>query len=104
MEVLRVVMSKTLVSLQHEIAELIVDCLSLEDVSASDIDVQAPLFAGGLELDSIDALEIGAALSKRYSINLKSQSEDTERHFNSIESLANFVMQASQDEIPNSVS
>lgn len=97
-------MPSKLISLQHEIAELIVECLSLEDVSPSDIDLTAPLFVGGLELDSIDALEIGAALSKRYNINLKSQNEDTARNFNSVESLAQFVFEARPDEISNSVS
>jgi acyl carrier protein len=38
---------------EFEVANLIVDALNLEDVSASDIDPDAPLFRDGLGLDSI---------------------------------------------------
>ena len=88
-------MHDSLNSLQDEISKLIVDSLNLEDVDPAGIDRQASLFGDGLGLDSIDALEIGAALSKRYGLKLKSQSEDTKDHFNSIESLAKFVFDAS---------
>ena len=84
-------MSDSLESLEVEIAKLIVESLNLEDISYSEIDHKAPLFGGGLELDSIDALEIGAALSKRYNIKLKSQQDNAEEHFSSVESLALFV-------------
>ncbi len=87
-------MSKSVVELQSEIANLIVDSLNLADVEAANIDPSAPLFGDGLGLDSIDALEIGAAISKRYRIKLKSQSEENEQHFNSVESLARFVERA----------
>lgn len=84
-------MQNSLNSLQNEIAKLIVDSLNLEDVNPADLDPKAPLFGEGLGLDSIDAIEIGAALSKRYHIKIKSQDEETEQHFNSVESLARFV-------------
>lgn len=84
-------MSNSLNVLQNEIAQLLVDSLNLEDVDPADIDPRAPLFGEGLGLDSIDALEIGAAISKRYHIKITSQGEETERHFNSVESLARFV-------------
>jgi len=54
--------------LEREIAELIVTCTGLEDQRAEDIDPMAPLFVDGLGLDSIDALEIGVALNKRYGV------------------------------------
>ena len=41
--------------LEHEIKELIVSALDLEDITADDIDTNAPLFGEGLALDSIDA-------------------------------------------------
>ena len=49
-------------ALEHEIKELIISSLSLEDISPDDIDTGAPLFVEGLGLDSIDALELGLAL------------------------------------------
>ena len=77
--------------LAQEIKELIVATMSLEDIEASDIDAEAPLFNEGLGLDSIDALELGLALQKRYGVTLAADSEDTRRHFASVKALAAFV-------------
>lgn len=77
--------------LEREIAELIVSCTGLEDVRPEDIDPEAPLFNEGLALDSIDALEIGVALNKRYGVRLTADSDDNRRHFANLRSLARFV-------------
>ena len=77
--------------LEQEVKELIIEALQLEDMSAADIDSVAPLFVDGLSLDSIDALELGVALQKRYGILLSSDSEDTRRHFASVRALAEFI-------------
>nr|WP_276540759.1 phosphopantetheine-binding protein [Stenotrophomonas chelatiphaga] len=70
---------------------MIISALSLEDVSAADIDAAAPLFGEGLGLDSIDALELGLALQKQYGVSLSADSEETRRHFGSVQALAAFV-------------
>ncbi len=77
--------------LEHEIKELIISALALEDISAADIDAAAPLFGEGLGLDSIDALELGLALQKQYGVSLSADSEETRRHFGSVRALAGFV-------------
>ena len=77
--------------LEQEVKELIVDVLQLEDIEPADIDSDAPLFVEGLGLDSIDALELGVALQKRYGISLSADSEDTRRHFASVRALAALV-------------
>lgn len=77
--------------LEHEVKVLIIDVLQLEDISAVDIDTDAPLFVEGLGLDSIDALELGVALQKRYGISLSADSEDTRRHFVSVRALAALI-------------
>ena len=77
--------------LEHEIAQLIIDCTGLEDMQPEEIDPVAPLFVEGLGLDSIDALEIGVALAKRYGVKLKADNEDNRQHFASVRSLAAFV-------------
>ena len=74
--------------LEQEVKEMIIDVLQLEDITAADIDTDAPLFVDGLGLDSIDALELGVALQKRYGISLSAESEDTRRHFASVRALA----------------
>jgi acyl carrier protein len=77
--------------LEQEVKQLIIDVLQLEDIGPDDIDSQAPLFVEGLGLDSIDALELGVALQKRYGISLSADSEDTRRHFASVQALAALV-------------
>ncbi|HSV34481.1 MAG TPA: phosphopantetheine-binding protein [Ramlibacter sp.] len=78
-------------ALEQEIKELIISALSLEDVKPDDIDAAAPLFVEGLGLDSIDALELGVALQKRYGVSLSADAQETRRHFASVQSLAAFV-------------
>lgn len=73
---------------QEEVKRLIIDVLQLEGMSPADIDAAAPLFGEGLGLDSIDALELGVALHKRYGITLSADSEETRRHFASVRALA----------------
>lgn len=70
-----------------EIKQLIIDVLQLEDIAPNDIDSDAPLFVDGLGLDSIDALELGVVIQKRYGITLPADSEDTRRHFASVRAL-----------------
>ncbi|HZV65045.1 MAG TPA: phosphopantetheine-binding protein [Telluria sp.] len=77
--------------LELEVKQLIIDVLQLEDIGPDDIDSKAPLFVEGLGLDSIDALELGVALQKRYGITLSAESEDTRRHFASVAALAALI-------------
>jgi len=78
----------------EELKALIIEILSLEDLSPADIDAKAPLFGDGLGLDSIDALEIGMALSKTYGITVDVQSDKIKEHFASVQSLAEFVYES----------
>lgn len=78
-------------ALETELKALIIESLELEDISVDDIDSTAPLFVEGLGLDSIDALELGLALKKKYGITLSSENEDNKKHFASVRALAAFV-------------
>ena len=79
-------------NLKLEIKHLIIDALELEDTKPEDIDNAAPLFdEGGLGLDSIDALEIGVALRKKYKLQLEENNAGNREHFRSIDTLAEFV-------------
>lgn len=79
------------IELENELKELIISSLNLEDVTPADIDREAPLFNDGLGLDSIDALELGLALKKKYGITLSAENEDNKKHFASLAALAEFV-------------
>ncbi len=81
-------------ALHAELKELIVKTLVLEDVTAAEIDTDAPLFGDGLDLDSIDALEIAMVLEERYGVTLEDDSEENQRIFQSVRSIANFVVES----------
>ena len=87
-------------ALEQEIKELIVSALSLEDLRPQDIATAEPLFVEGLGLDSIDALELGVALQKRYGVAMSADAAETRRHFGSVAALARFVASARTDAAP----
>ncbi|EPA98310.1 acyl carrier protein [Pseudomonas umsongensis] len=78
-------------NLNREIKDLIIEALGLEDISADDIDDQQTLFGEGLGLDSVDALELGLAIQKKYGIKIDADAKDTRNHFSNVASLAAFV-------------
>lgn len=80
--------------LQREVAHLIVDALMVEDVAADDIDPAAPLFGDGLGLDSIDALELAFAISKKYGFKLRSDDDRNGEIFSSLSALTRHIEQS----------
>lgn len=77
--------------LQLEIKHLIIDALGLEDLGLDDIIADQPLFGEGLGLDSVDALELGLAIQKRFGIKIDADAKDTRKHFANVDSLTAFV-------------
>lgn len=78
-------------SLDTELKELIISCLDLEDISVADINSDEALFGEGLGLDSIDALELGLAVSKKYQVKIDADNEETRTHFASVTNLIRFI-------------
>lgn len=74
-----------------EVAELIVEALNLEDISAAEIEPEAPLFREGLGLDSIDALEIAMAISQKYAFQLRSDDPDNATIFSTLRQLTQHI-------------
>ena len=81
---------------EEALKELIIEALNLEDLAPDDIDTEAPLFGEGLGLDSIDALELGVAVRRKYGVNFDVDSEEIRDHFASVASLARFITANSQ--------
>jgi len=81
---------------EQALKELIIEALNLEDLAPDDIDSEAPLFGDGLGLDSIDALELGVAVRRKYGVNFDVDSEEIRDHFASVASLARFITANSQ--------
>jgi acyl carrier protein len=78
---------------ERELADLLVESLNLDGVAAAEIDPEAPLFGAGLGLDSIDALELSLAISKKYGFQLRSDNDDNRRIFGSLRALSAHVEQ-----------
>jgi acyl carrier protein len=77
-------------SLEQEVARLIVEALQLE-MDPTEIHSETPLFTNGLGLDSIDALELALALSRRYGIELRADDEQNGRILATLHSLACYI-------------
>jgi acyl carrier protein len=76
---------------EHEIAQLIVESLNLEDIGAADIDPDDALFGEGLGLDSIDALELALAITQKYSVQRKADDANVQEVFGSLQSLSAYI-------------
>ena len=81
-------------ALHAELKKLIVETLGLEDVTPDEIETDAPLFGGSLDLDSIDALEIAMILEERYNVTLGDDPEANQQIFESVRTLGVFVAES----------
>ncbi|GHV95871.1 acyl carrier protein [Spirochaetia bacterium] len=80
--------------LKKQIKELIISALELEDIRPENITDSAPIFGDGelsLGLDSIDALELGIALKKKFGVKFSSENADNRKHFASVDALAAYI-------------
>ena len=77
--------------LKQQIKELIVSALELEDIKPESIIDSEPLFGAGLGLDSIDALELGVAIKRKFGVKFSPENEDNKKHFASVEALAAYI-------------
>ncbi len=76
--------------LQREVAELMIEGLNIE-VTADQIIPDAPLYGDGLGLDSIYVLEVALLVSKRYGLQLRTDSTDSQHIFSSLRSLSDYI-------------
>ena len=78
-------------TIQDEVAGLIVATLNL-DLQPAEIAPQEPLFGDeGLGLDSIDALELALAISQKYGIEIRSDDDENHKIFATLAALSRFV-------------
>ena len=77
--------------IKQEIKEVIISSLQLEDITPETIVDTEPLFGEGLGLDSIDALELGVALKKKFGVKFSSESGENKKHFASVNALAEYI-------------
>ncbi len=77
-------------NLNQQIKDLIVESLQLEGVDPNTISDSDALFGSGLNLDSIDALELATAIARTFDVKV-SQDENTRDAFRSVNHLAEFI-------------
>ena len=75
--------------------KMMIDILKLEDINVEDIETDAPLFKKGLELDSIDLLELVVAIEKTFNVIIEDE-DVAERAFASVAALARFIQEESK--------
>jgi len=78
-------------SMEDELKQLIIDSLDLEDLSIENIDNEETLFNEGLGLDSIDALELGLTIRKKYDVRIDAEKDDVVKIFSSVAALSKFI-------------
>lgn len=79
-----------LVEIREKLKELLVENLSLEDITPEEIKDDEILFGEGLGLDSLDAVEIVVLLQRNFGLEVKDMEKGREI-FYSIDTLARYV-------------
>lgn len=77
-------------SIEHTIKTIIIETLNLEDMEPEDIQANEPLLGTGMQLDSIDALELVVRIEKAFGIKIKN-SEEAKSALQTVASLEAFV-------------
>jgi acyl carrier protein len=76
--------------LKYELKKMIIEELQIEDITIEEIDNDAPLFGEGLELDSLDAVELVVQLQIHFGVEIENI-EEGRPALQSINTLADFV-------------
>ncbi|HDR9507919.1 acyl carrier protein [Burkholderia sp. MS455] len=80
-------------TLKLQIKQLLIEMLDLNDMTIDDIGDDVPLFStDGIGLDSVDALEVGIMLRKKFQLSIAANDEHAKAHFRSINTLAAFIV------------
>lgn len=90
MEPQNIALKEPKISLEREIAGLIVSALNL-DMTPESINPDEPLYGEPLGLDSIDILEIALVLSKQFGVQIKADGEDNFQIFASLSALSSYI-------------
>lgn len=81
---------QAIADIKTKLKALLVEQLSLEDVTPEQIEDDAPLFNEGLGLDSLDAVEIVVILQRHFGVEVKDM-EMGRKIFQSVATLADYV-------------
>ncbi len=77
-----------------KLKDMIIEELQIEDITSDDIIDEEPLFGEGLELDSLDAVELVVQLQIHFGVEIKNM-EEGRPALQSINTLADFIQKKS---------
>ena len=78
--------------LRAELKRLIVTDLNLKGRDPASIEDDAPLFGGGLGLDSLDALQLAMSIEEQLGVRIP-EGEEARSIFRSVSTIADYVAQ-----------
>jgi len=80
--------------LKYDLKKMIIDECEKEDISPEDVANDVELFSdkSGLELDSLDALQISMGMQNKFGIRL-GDSKDFRRVVTTIDNMADYIME-----------
>ena len=77
-------------NIKENLKKILIEELSLDDLTPEEIEDDAPLFGEGLGLDSLDAVELVVLLEKHFGVEVKNLDEGRAA-FQSINTLVTFI-------------
>ena len=84
--------------LEQKVYDKIIETMDLDASELTGVDENSPIFEGDMEgaeasmnLDSIDALELGLALKNTFGVSISPESENVREHFYSVATLVRFI-------------
>jgi acyl carrier protein len=78
--------------LNLRIKKMLIDALKLDGVTPETIKDDAPLFGGGLGLDSLDALQLAVSVEETFGVQVADE-QAGKTAFASVDALAKFISQ-----------
>ena len=76
--------------IKEKLKEALVEELRLEDITAQNIEDDAPLFGEGLGLDSLDAIELVVLVQRHFGLVMQDQ-EEARQAFASVNALSAYI-------------
>lgn len=86
------------IKLAHRLKGMIIERLELEDITPEDVSNDDSIFGAGLNLDSLDALDLVLLLEKEFNIRI-TDPEQAKKILSTINTLAEYILNHGSGEV-----